>query len=574
MNNKTLEEHYLDQLTHLQQSSQHFAQQHPNIASQLTQTPNDPHIQQLLQANAYLNAIVQKKLDDQFPELTHELINILYPYYLKPTPSISIIQFQPDQSLTNPIKIPQHTTVQSQPHQGIKCTFQTTWDIHVNPITLQTATYEIIHTTHSYLQLQLTPNNQTTPLKNLDFFISNQNHHATPMSALLHHHLSHITLHTNTQTITVNKTHLQPIGLDPNHQLLPYPKNSLNAYGLLREYFIFEERLNFFKLTNLHPLIPQLNTPTLTIQFHFTHTFNTLKPLCKQDIALHSVPIVNLFEETSEPIKHHTGQSSLHITPSWKYQHNSRVYDIQTVIGLSSGSTKSIQYHPFGHFSKHANHHHFYTTQRHISNKTHEEELFINLIKTQKEPLIDTLYVTLQATNAHTPEKLSLGEINIPTQQTPPRTTFKNITHPTPMIQSPIDQTNLWFLVQHSTINILTITTLDQLKQILLFYAHSNNHPNTPSINQRKIDAITHFTLQPSTHLYKGTLLKGHTITLSLNHHHFINQAQMILFTHVLHTFFNLLAPINQTITLKAHNTTTGETITCQPTIRTTTTQP
>jgi type VI secretion system protein ImpG len=44
----------------------------------------DPHIERLIQSYALLNARVSKRLDDDFPEFTEALFEVLYPHYLRP----------------------------------------------------------------------------------------------------------------------------------------------------------------------------------------------------------------------------------------------------------------------------------------------------------------------------------------------------------------------------------------------------------------------------------------------------------------------------------------------------------
>ena len=47
-------------------------------------------------ASAFLAARVQLKLDAEFPRFTQALLEIVYPHYLAPTPSMLVAQLQPD----------------------------------------------------------------------------------------------------------------------------------------------------------------------------------------------------------------------------------------------------------------------------------------------------------------------------------------------------------------------------------------------------------------------------------------------------------------------------------------------
>ena len=80
----------------------------------------------MIQAFAFLAARIHHKLDDEFPEITDALLGVLYPHYLAPMPSMSIVQFvlDPDQGkLTSGHRIERGSTLNSQPVSGAPCRF-------------------------------------------------------------------------------------------------------------------------------------------------------------------------------------------------------------------------------------------------------------------------------------------------------------------------------------------------------------------------------------------------------------------------------------------------------------------
>ena len=56
----------------------------------------DPHVERMLEAFAFLAARVHLKIDDEFPEITEALLSILYPHYLRPIPSMTVAEFHLD----------------------------------------------------------------------------------------------------------------------------------------------------------------------------------------------------------------------------------------------------------------------------------------------------------------------------------------------------------------------------------------------------------------------------------------------------------------------------------------------
>ena len=56
----------------------------------------DPYVERLLEGFGFLAARVQLKMDAEFPRFTQHLLEIIYPHYLAPTPSMLVARFQPD----------------------------------------------------------------------------------------------------------------------------------------------------------------------------------------------------------------------------------------------------------------------------------------------------------------------------------------------------------------------------------------------------------------------------------------------------------------------------------------------
>src|SRR5262245_63866002 len=94
-----LRTHYERELSYLRQLGSEFASKYPKIASRLALDADgsqDPHVERLIEAVAFLTARIRHKLDDELPEITDTLLGILYPHYLAPIPSMPIAQFHID----------------------------------------------------------------------------------------------------------------------------------------------------------------------------------------------------------------------------------------------------------------------------------------------------------------------------------------------------------------------------------------------------------------------------------------------------------------------------------------------
>jgi type VI secretion system protein ImpG len=132
--------YYERELSFVRQIGAEFATKYPRIASRLLLEADkceDPHVERLIQAFAFLTARVHHKIDDEFPEITDALLGMLYPHYLAPIPSLSIVQFDLDPTqgmLTSGYPLPQGTTLYSRPVDGTSCRFRTCYPVTLWPI--------------------------------------------------------------------------------------------------------------------------------------------------------------------------------------------------------------------------------------------------------------------------------------------------------------------------------------------------------------------------------------------------------------------------------------------------------
>src|SRR3954468_5666397 len=117
-------EYYERELAFVRQMGAEFGEKYPKIASRLmleAEKCEDPHVERLIEAFSFLAARVHLRLDDDFPEITESFLNVLYPHYLAPIPSMSIAQFALDREqgkLTSGYYVATETALYSRPILG------------------------------------------------------------------------------------------------------------------------------------------------------------------------------------------------------------------------------------------------------------------------------------------------------------------------------------------------------------------------------------------------------------------------------------------------------------------------
>ncbi|MBZ8143498.1 type VI secretion system baseplate subunit TssF, partial [Rubrivivax gelatinosus] len=122
---KDLLPHYERELAFLRQHAGDFAQRYPKIAGRLMLSGDvgeDPHVERLIEAFAFLSSRIHKRLDDDFPLFTESFLEVLYPHYLRPFPSCAIARLDVGggaAQLTQGSALPRGSLLSSRPVRGV-----------------------------------------------------------------------------------------------------------------------------------------------------------------------------------------------------------------------------------------------------------------------------------------------------------------------------------------------------------------------------------------------------------------------------------------------------------------------
>ena len=91
--------YYNQELQYIHEMGAEFAKEFPKIAGRLGLDSfpcADPYVERLLEGFAFLAARVQLKVDAEFPRFTQHLLEMVYPHYLSPLPSMTVVQILPN----------------------------------------------------------------------------------------------------------------------------------------------------------------------------------------------------------------------------------------------------------------------------------------------------------------------------------------------------------------------------------------------------------------------------------------------------------------------------------------------
>ena len=141
--------HYESELAYMREMGAEFAESYPKIASRLGMDGVevlDPYVERLLEGSAFLSARVQLELELQYPAFTSHLLEIVYPHFLAPIPSMMVAQLVPDMengSVADGYVMPRDTKLRSRLAEGSQsaCVYRTAADLTLWPIEVTEAEY-------------------------------------------------------------------------------------------------------------------------------------------------------------------------------------------------------------------------------------------------------------------------------------------------------------------------------------------------------------------------------------------------------------------------------------------------
>ena len=296
--------YYDEELDYIRRLAQEFGASHQE-AAHLVEPGQDPDVERLLEGFAFLAAQVRQTLDDDFPELTHGLFQLMWPNFLRPVPSLAIEQFKPKPgAVRGSVKVARGAQVCSDDAAAaLKFRFRTCWDVMLHPLELDSSTLEVTKSGESSLVLQFSLTGgakfDALTLDSLRLFLHEDSRH----SRLLYHHLlRHVKEATawGDQDETPVSLSVEPVGFAREDAVLPYPDGVPAGYRLLQEYFVFPEKFLFIDVD-----LPTAREASRSIDILFLlgEMPGRRMTIGTDTFLLGCTPIVNLFRKTSEPIR-------------------------------------------------------------------------------------------------------------------------------------------------------------------------------------------------------------------------------------------------------------------------------
>lgn len=579
MNNEFLD-FYEKELAFIKKSATEYAKLHPKVGSKLNisdDAPEDPYVERLLNGVAMLNARVQHKLKDDFPELTDALLGTLYPHYQRPIPSFSIAQFAPKEGLDEIETINSGTALETEIFQEQTCQFSTCYPVDIAPFNISSASLmsrpfvtpganqqpgagSVLHLRLKTLSDSLSFS-ELAPNK-IRLFLNGQPQHTYPLHEYLLNNVTGVVMarsEADTKPEYFSPDMIKPVGFELSEGLLPYPENAFIGYRLLTELFAFPQKFLFIDIT-FDQAIPKDIFGELNLYFYLSYADAELEHFINAStFELGCTPIVNLFESACDPIRLDHKLYHYRVVPDNRRKQALEIYSVNRIKGCDSQGNQ-YEYTPFNginHAQSQTNHGTFWFDKRiDVVEGEHNNELateidisLVDLDFNPYQPHDEFLDIALTCLNRNLPAKLPTGK-NKPTltviEGHASASSIHCITPPTQTIRPPLRNRAHWRLISHLNLNHLSLSGdqgLSALKEVLRLY----NFKETDS-SRSMVESIHSLNIKPITApitVDQGTAMcRGSQIELVFDPRLLIGGSGF-LFASVLERFFALYSSIN-----------------------------
>ena len=332
---------YNAELEALRRLAGEFALAHPKVAGRLRVTRDgtgdDPHVERLLEGTAFLAARVQHRLEDELPEFSDALLELLSPHMLAPVPSMTTVRFVPKPDARGAATIPRGTPLETESVAGesdLRLRYLTSHALTLWPVRIEDARLMGMPFSapahpgapRAAACLRITLRTLAPDLTFAAIGLDRLRLHLPgggPTAFALHDLISNACLGValadtavDTAPTLLPPTVLRPAGLTREEAALPWPRRAFDGHRLLTEYFAFPEGFLYLDLAGLEARTLLHERDKLEVFIYFSRAAPNLeRAVGAETLALGCTPAVNLFPHRCEPIALDGTQSDWLVIP-------------------------------------------------------------------------------------------------------------------------------------------------------------------------------------------------------------------------------------------------------------------
>ena len=533
---------YNSELTYIQEMGAEFARDFGKIAHRLdlrTFQCEDPYVERLLEGFAFLAARVRLKIDDEYSTFTQSLMQIVFPHLLPPTPSMTIVSFEPkldEGGLDQGYSIERGAKLHAAMRRGdaTACQFTTASDVELWPIAIEKADYlptpnavssagiQSRNGAQAAIRLRLEAkggfNFADLPIDQLRLFLAGGGGLPGVIYESLVGHGKQVILRDAADSMTataLGSDAIRQAGFDDAEALLPYDFRSFQGYRLLHEYFAMPDRYLFVDLVGLKDAVRRCAGRAMEIVILLDEGNDDLEGYVDAErFALFCCPAINLFEMDLDRVLLNTKDAEFHLVPSRPRPIDFEIYDIIQVDGIGRQAEPIMAFKPFykvNHRIDPAKEHAYYSlrreprlvkSQRDPADRLGSyrgSEVYISLVDAKEAPYphdLRQLAVRARCTNRDLPTRLAagIGSTDFSLRTGAPVRSIRARVGPTLPRESIATDKVAWQMLSQLSLNYLSIGATSDgqdleasknaaaLTELLSIYARANG------VNGRDVD--------------------------------------------------------------------------------------
>lgn len=577
--------YYNRELTYLRQAGQRFSKEHPKIAGRLrlgADAAEDPHVERLIEAVAFLNARVQHRLDDEFPEISEALLGMLNPQALAPVPSMAIARFEAAEDATSRYVLERYSELETERVAGQPCVYRTAFETDVWPVDIVDATIsptpfdsppsDSARQAAACLRLKLaTREGASFPeldLRRLRIHLRGLPQQVYPLYESLLNDVIGISVGKSAvdkAAVELDPKRLQPVGFGADEAILQSDERASPGFRLLSEFLAFPQKFLFVDLDGLEAA-HEIVDDTLEVFIYLSRLPQDLdRFVSAETFGLNCCPLVNLFECRAEPIRVDHSGFEARIVPDARKPLAMEVHSIDRVTSVDENGESEdlrpfygIDHGPEGDAAPVL----WQASRRPTTGLDNEEdfgsEVFLQVIDLDFKAADlagSTITVETTCTNRDLPAKLPFGAGHpyLSLVAGGAVSEIECLSAPTRPRRPSLDGGTRWKLLSHLALNHLTLSTgggnVEALRELLRLQ-DSQGSPET----QRLVEAILSLECAPTVTRIsvdgQPAHCRGLEVVLTLDETKFSGSG-LFLFASILERFFGLYTTVNSFIQMK-----------------------
>ena len=532
----------------LHEGAREFARKYPAAAPMLLEQGGDPDAERILEGTAYLCAKIHERLDQTAPELIQTLLREVFPESVMPVPSMAVVRFALGPGFTEPLLVARGAQLASKPIGGVSCIYSTMRDVTVLPLSVSSVESETRSDMSGSVTLTL---RAAAPLEKflpdrLDFHLTGGYSLASQRLLALLTRLESINVSAGASSVELPSAALSILRSPLEDHRLPSGQAKNRAYAALVRYFCCPEQLTAFGVSGLKRLALTESARELKLTFRFGKGM-TPPPFTDGAFAVNTVAACNVFQLHSEPIQADFTHEEYRIYPHVKEKQYVDILGVTGVTAIRRGG-RAERCRPYGLYNE-SRDGLIYNIRYTMPEEGELPEHYISMPRRpDSEGGFDGCVISMDliCCNRGLPNRLLQGDICMPTDATPSKVTFENITAPSPMLAPPADEGLQWRFLAHMNANLLPLASAKALQQTLSLYVpRGGDAPELSVACAKKCQSVRAFSSCDEERLFHGRVFRGRRLSLELEPSGFVSHGDLWLFADSLDQFLAEFAPIN-----------------------------